>query len=144
VTKENIQNLTSLAGKRIATGPAQSAGFASGELIFSALEIPFLRVPVDGDDALLAIQNGTADAALILAQGSIAKSLHVLPLPLPPLLAKTYQTTSIMSRGKKIETLSVGLELVTLANSRNPDAKKFDAQLNSNSRPNIVPTGGEP
>ena len=37
VTKRENSNITSLAGKRIATGPANSAGFAAGELILGGL-----------------------------------------------------------------------------------------------------------
>ena len=124
ITRTEIKNITALAGKRIATGPAQSAAFASGELIFNALQIPFTRVAKQGEAAIAALQSSQADAALILGLEIPTSVLsngnyHVLSLPLPPQLSDIYQPSMLNSQdlpglvGKKdsIETLSSALVL---------------------------------
>jgi hypothetical protein len=146
LTNNSIKNLTKLAGKRIATGPAQTAGFASGELVFGALEIPFLRVPLEGKSAVKALQDGSADAALVLLRSDEIQNLKfkVLPLPLPSQLSENYSSTSILVEGKKIETLSVSLQLITLHSNQNANVKKFQSLLNETNSPTIIPTGGKP
>jgi ABC-type phosphate/phosphonate transport system substrate-binding protein len=146
LTNSTTKNLTSLAGKRIATGPAQSAGFAAGELIFAALEIPFLRVPQEGKAAIAALQNRTADAALVLMNDADVQDLKLkaLPLPLPMQLSKTYQTTTVNVLGRKIDTLSVPLQLITLHSNQSKAVKSFQALLTQNIDPTIIPKGGKP
>jgi TRAP-type uncharacterized transport system substrate-binding protein len=88
LARGDITGLTSLAGKRIATGPAQSSGFATGELILGALGLPFTRVPTDGAGAIAALERGEADAALVLGIQNLAvlkkpAEYRVISLPLP-------------------------------------------------------------
>ena len=66
VARKQIANLTGLAGRKIATGPAQSGGFATGELVLGSLGIPFARIAETGAAALISLQDGRADAALVL------------------------------------------------------------------------------
>jgi TRAP-type uncharacterized transport system substrate-binding protein len=146
LVKPEITNLTKLAGKRIATGPAQSAGFASGELIFSTLEIPFLRVPMQGANALKAMQDGSADAALVQLDDEHLQNIKfkILPLPVPSKLADTYGSKIISVQGKKLETLTVALQLITLHTNQNANVKAFQALLSQAIPPTIIPTGGKP
>ena len=94
VARREISNVTGLAGQRISTGPAQSAAFATGELLLGSLGVPFTRVAASGPAALVALTEGRADAALLLGTENLrnldAKLFHVLQLPLPKELQANY------------------------------------------------------
>jgi TRAP-type uncharacterized transport system substrate-binding protein len=95
LARKDITGLTSLAGRRIATGPAQSSGFATGELILGALGLPFTRVPMDGTGAIAALEKGEADAALVLGVQNLAAlktpaEYRIISLPLPKDVENTY------------------------------------------------------
>lgn len=124
VSRRSIGNVAGLAGKRIATGPAQSAAFATGELLFNAMNISFARVAKQDDAAIEALNSGEADAALFLGTELSTAALsdgrfHVLNLQIPPSLAGIYQPAILTSRelpglvtGKQsVETLSASLTL---------------------------------
>jgi uncharacterized protein len=138
VARQGLNNITALAGKRIATGPAESSGFATGELLFGALEVPFLRVPAQGENAIAALLAGKADAALVLGT-QIAKSaladprFHVVSLPLPPQLAQIYQAAELTTKSETIETISTSLTLAVFDWPRNSARynilKRFETQL---------------
>ena len=141
IAKNDIKNITALAGKRIATGPAQSAAFASGELIFNALQIPFTRVAKQGESAIEALQSSKADAALILGTEISTASLsngdfHILALPLPPQLSEIYQPAMLNAqdlaglngKNEAVETLSSALVLALFDRPR--DAAHVQALKN--------------
>jgi TRAP-type uncharacterized transport system substrate-binding protein len=124
VARKNIANITALAGKRIATGPAYSANFAAGELIMGAMEIPFLRVAQTQDAAIEALAKGKADAALVLGTPKNLALLrnnefHILPIVMPPELSKIYTSNTLSNRdvpgllanGQKIESIQTQLLL---------------------------------
>ena len=121
IARRDIANVEGLAGKRVATGPAQSAAFATGELVFNGLNIQFTRVAKQDDAAIDALNNGEADAALILGTDISTAALsdgrfHVLKLQVPPQLAKIYQPAILTSR--ELPGLVVGkLSVETLATS---------------------------
>ncbi len=124
IARRDIAKVESLAGKRIATGPAQSSAFATGELLFNGLNIEFTRIAKQDEAAIEALNNGDADAALILGTDISTAALsdgrfHVLKLQVPPQLAKIYQPAILTSRelaglvvGKQsVETLATSLTL---------------------------------
>ena len=124
IARRDIATIEGLQGKRIATGPAQSAAFATGELIFNGLNIQFTRVAKQDEGAIDALNNGDADAALILGTDISTAALsdgrfHVLKIQVPPQLAKIYQPAILTSRelpglvvGKQsVETLATSLTL---------------------------------
>ena len=124
IARTDIKNVTALAGKRVATGPAQSAGFATGEILFGALEVPFLRVPQQGELAVAALVSGQADAALVLGTSFQKLALsggrfHVLNVAMPPSLVEIYQPAiltaetlpGLIAPGKTIESVSASLIL---------------------------------
>ncbi len=138
IARHGIDNVTALAGKRIATGPAQSAGFATGELLFGSLEIPFLRVPLQGESAIDALISGKADAALVLGAdvGKFAlkdERFHVLSVPLAPQLAETYRAITLTVNGKKLDTVATSLVLAVFDWPPNSPhyatLQKFESQL---------------
>lgn len=138
VARRGLENVTMLAGKRIATGPAQSSGFATGEMLFGALEIPFLRVPVQGHSAIDAVLAGKADAALVLGSDVANKALqderfHLISLPLPPQLSETYHVSTLTVNGKKIETVATTLMLAVFdwprSSPRYATLQRFEKQL---------------
>ncbi len=94
VARKQITNLTGLAGRKIATGPAQSGSFATGELVLGNLGIPFARVAESGVAALNSLEEGRADAALVLGTIGLksldARKFHVLTLPVPKDLQSHY------------------------------------------------------
>ena len=101
ISTRNIPNLTALAGKRIATGTADSASFASGELLMGAMEVPFLRVPAAQEGAVDALLAGQADAAFFVGLpsniGKLNRNFRVLSLVLPKELSTTYQAAKLSS-----------------------------------------------
>lgn len=138
IARRGLDNVTALAGKRIASGPAQSAGFVTGELLFGAFEIPFLRVPSEGEDAIAALMAGKADAALVFGMDLAKLALkddrfHILSLSLPPQLDTIYQTSTLQFGGQKIETVSTSLTLAVFDWPKNSPhynvLKRFNTQL---------------
>jgi uncharacterized protein len=137
ISKQSIPNVAALAGKRIATGPAQSAAFATGELILSGLNISFTRVAKQDEAAVNALINGEADAALILGTEISTSGLsdgrfHVLKLQATPDLAKIYQPAILTSQqlpglvvGKQsVETLATSLTLAVMDKPQDSTHKK--------------------
>ncbi len=137
IAKRNISDVSGLSGKRIATGPAQSAAFATGELVLGGLNIPFTRVAKQGEAAVNALINGEADAALILGTEISTSGLsdgrfHVLKLEASSELAKIYQPAIITARdlpglvvGKQtVETLATSLTLAVVEKPRDGEHQK--------------------
>jgi uncharacterized protein len=125
LAKRNVENLASLNGKRIATGPTGSAGFVAGELLFNASNIEFARLPVEGSSALAALLKGQADAALVSAEDAAeiridVTQFHVLPLALPASLAATYSPAILNSdalpqmlrAGETVETVATPMAIM--------------------------------
>lgn len=145
VTRADVPNLTALAGKRIATGPANSAGFASGEIVFGGLGLPFVRVPKDGKLAVEALKRGEADAVLLHGLDALDGSLdsakyHVLGLTTSqnsdaghvPALVDAADLQGLLPQGQSLETVSTALVLVVFkwpANSPKAAKIKFFSQV---------------
>jgi hypothetical protein len=131
VTRKDVKTLTALAGKRIATGPADSAAFATGELVLGGMGLPFKRVAKSGALALAALQAGDADAALLLGLEHLQASFdtqkfHVLGLAAPATLPDVYAPILLepaqlrgLSGDQSFETISVALTLVSPRKPRN-------------------------
>jgi ABC-type amino acid transport substrate-binding protein len=124
ITRIDVPNLTALAGKRIATGPANSAGFASGEILLGGLGLPFVRVPLDGNAAIAALKRGEADAVLLQGLEALDGSLdpaqfRVLGLttaqgaasPHAPALIEAAELQGLLAEGQSLETVSTALVL---------------------------------
>ncbi len=124
ITRIDVPNLTALAGKRIATGPANSAGFASGEILLGSLGLPFVRVPQDGTSAVAALQRGEADAVLLQGFEALDGSLdpakfRVLGLSTAqgsgiahaPALVEAADLQGLLPEGQTLETVSTALVL---------------------------------
>ncbi len=139
ITKTETQSLTDLAGKRIATGPAQSSGFATGELVLGALGLPFTRVPMDGAGAIAALERGDADAALVLGTQNLAvlksaANYKILPLPLPKDIEGIYAPSILADaeierygiKSAPIDTIATPLVLAVYNwSSKNPHSDVF-------------------
>ena len=124
VARREISNVAGLSGKHIATGPAQSAAFATGELLFNAMNISFSRVAKQDEDAIDALNSGQADAALFLGTALSTAALsdgrfHVLRLQIPASLSKIYQPAiltahelpGLVNGNQSVETFSASLTL---------------------------------
>ena len=131
VSKRGINNVAELAGKRIATGPAQSAAFATGELLFNALNIPFTRIAKQDQNAIDALIAGEVDAALILGTDISTAALsdgrfHVLSLQIPQQLSKIYQPAiltahelpGLLRQKQSVETVAASLTLAVFNRPR--------------------------
>ncbi len=134
VTHTSIPSLTMLANKRLCTGPAQSAAFATGELVFGTLGVPFVRVPKSHSEGLAALQRGDADGALLLGADALTKAgalnnFHILPLPVPQGLEQVYEAHTLDGKdlpglptnGPKLDTISTSLVLATSTIRRNAE-----------------------
>ena len=141
VTKRSIAHLTALAGKRIATGAADSASFASGELLLGAMEVPFLRVAQSQENAVEALIAGRADAALFvgvpLNLDKLGNGFHALPLVMPAQLSQIYKplhllakdAPNLISQNQTLESVSTSLILVVdgaAASARRQALKAFE------------------
>jgi TRAP-type uncharacterized transport system substrate-binding protein len=124
ITGRDNNTLTSLAGKRIATGPAHSATFATGELLLGGMSLPFQRVPKSGYDALSLLEDGVADAVLMVGTSQLRKKLdpqrfHILSLSAPADIADDYKSVRIPMSSllglseSDVETISTPLLLVS-------------------------------
>jgi uncharacterized protein len=130
VTRKEFPTLTSLANKRIATGPAHSAGFASGELLLGGLGLPFARLPRSGTEGLAALKANEVDAVLLqglhLLDGELdPQRFHVIGLSAPAVDATSYAPALIESAALKglsatdVETVSTSLVLAVLNAPKN-------------------------
>jgi TRAP-type uncharacterized transport system substrate-binding protein len=141
VTSRGNKTLTSLAGKRIATGPAYSAGFASGEILLGALGLPFLRVAKSGSDGLAVLKQGEADAVLLLGLDALDGTLdpakfHVLGIVAPPLENSPYAPALVEASALEglsdspaaTETVSTSLVLATI-NEKSSSPRKTRLEL---------------
>jgi hypothetical protein len=134
VTRKTNASLAALAGKRIATGPAQSAGFAAGEWVFGSGNMAFTRVAQAGNDALNALARKEADAALVFATEALRRmpnpeEYHVLPLPMNEALKDVYAPALLtadelgnLARAEApVETMAAALVLAVFDwDQRNP------------------------
>jgi uncharacterized protein len=131
IAKRGISSAADLVGKRIATGPAQSAAYATGELLLGGLNISYTRIAKQDDAAVNALINGEADAALILGTDISTSGLsdgrfHILKLEASPELAKIYQPAILTARelpgliigNQTIETLATSLTLAIVDRPR--------------------------
>lgn len=127
VARRDLADLSSLNGQRIATGPAGSAAYASGELVFSVNTVQFQRVPLAGQDGLRALAEGRADAALVLGRDTdftvlqeanrAGGGFHVLALPFAEALANTHSPVLIpasalpglLAPGSDVESVAAAL-----------------------------------
>jgi hypothetical protein len=136
ITRKNITTLTALAGKRIATGPAHTAAFATGELVLGGMGLPFRRVAKSGASALSALENGEADAVLLLGLEHLSSrfnvdGFHALGLAAPAALAEVYSPILLppeklrgLAKGQDFETITTALTLVALQKPRNAIQQK--------------------
>ena len=151
VARKEFKSLTSLAGRKISTGPAQSASFATGELLFGTFGIPFTRVAASGEAAVLALKKGQVDAALLLGTEALRigldkKRYHVLNLPLPAALKTQYAAIQLSSEQldgmAAVESISTTLTLAVFnwpKNSpRNTKLKRLAKLLFAESNPAIA------
>jgi uncharacterized protein len=124
VTRLDVANLTALAGKRIATGKADSAAFASGEILLGGLGLPFVRVAKSGAEAIALLKADAADAVLLQGLEALDGSLdpqryHVLGLTTTqsstqshvPALVDAAQLKGLLPKGGALETVSTALVL---------------------------------
>ncbi len=139
VARNDTAGLTALAGKRIATGPAQSSGFATGELILGALDLPFTRVPADGTGAIAALEQGEADAALVLGTQNLTalkkpSEYKIIPLPLPKDIEGNYAPAIVANTeierfgmtGGPVDTISTPLVLAVFNwSDKNPHSESL-------------------
>ena len=136
VTKRSIANVTALAGKKIATGAADTASFASGELLLGAMEVPFLRVAQSQESAVDALLAGRADGALFVGLPlnieKLGNGFHALPLVMPMQLAQIYKpihlaakdVANLVSQNQPLETVSTSLILAVNDAASAPDHRK--------------------
>ncbi len=124
IAKSSLSTLSSLEGKRIATGPVHSSSFATGEILFAALGMNFERVALSDNAAIAALRQDKADAVLLLGssfdQSILTKGdWQILPIPLLPILQQTYAPAmleaqdfpGLIDQGKTVETISSSLIL---------------------------------
>lgn len=127
LARKDIASVESLAGLRIATGPANSDEFVAAELVFDALGLNYERVATTGKNSITALLDGRIDAAVFTGAHSYqllkaikAKSgLHILPIPLPESLAGTYSPAildsstfpNLIAEGSVAETVAAALIL---------------------------------
>jgi ABC-type nitrate/sulfonate/bicarbonate transport system substrate-binding protein len=142
VARKDIANIAGLSGKRVATGPASSATFATGELVLGANNVSFLRVPLSGPDGLNALASGRADAALVLGKSPALASLpagqfHILALTTSPQMPSVYQPAllnaedapNLMKAGETVETLAPALVIAVPAKVRSQALTAFESEL---------------
>jgi hypothetical protein len=142
VTRQDIATVSQLAGKRVATGPATSAAFATGELILGAADISFLRVPLSGADGLKAMAAGRADAALILGASPELANLppgqfHLLSLTTSPQIPTVYQPAllnsadapNLMKPGETVETLASSMVIAVPSKAHSTALTSFESEL---------------
>jgi hypothetical protein len=124
ITRRENETITSLAGKRIATGAAHSANFAAGELLLGGLGLPFSRVPKNGAEAIALLKANSADAVLHVGTQGLDGALdparfHILGLSAPSEFTNTFPPALVAATSIKglangdVETVATSLVLAT-------------------------------
>ena len=125
VTRNGIETLGDLAGKRVVTGRTGGESFIAGEFLRGAISPPPELLPGDGLDALQAVAAGKADAAILvghrplpeLAAMGTQSGLHLIPLQAPkgfediyaPALISHSDYPQLIAEDHPVETVSAAL-----------------------------------
>ena len=98
IARKGIDSLADLGGKTVVTGRTSGEAFAAGEFLRDAAGTAAKTVPGDGAEAVRAVAEGRADAAILVGHKPLpelrgltsAQGLHLLSLEAPDGLSGTY------------------------------------------------------
>lgn len=125
-----VQSLASLNGKRLAIGSATHASYETSLTLIRALKLDVTVLPLNGDDAIAAVQDGSADAAILvgvsplpeLARLKPGSGLHLVAIPPGPALDEFYAPSLLTAKiypgllkpEESVETISSSLVIAAL------------------------------
>ena len=126
----SIQSLTNLNGKRLAIGSATHASYETSLTLIRALKLDVTVLPFNGDDAIAAVQDGRADAAVLvgvsplpeLARLKPGSGLHLVAIPPGPALNEFYAPSLLTAKlypgllkpDESVETISSSLVIAAV------------------------------
>ena len=152
VARTGINNIADLAGRKVATGSAESDSFLAADLVFSDASIQIERSSLGGRDALKAVSDGSVEAAVFTTAESAAllqsvepgSGLHLVPISATQGLAEIYspaiveqaQFPNLMQAGTATETVASALIVAVVewpkGSANDKKLKRFGASLFKN------------
>lgn len=121
---KDVTSLQDLSGRRIAIGTATDPSYVTSRFIMESAGIPFEKVPLGGSDAVRAVAEGEADAAVLVGEeplpelsGLKARNLRLIPVQAAGAAADAYAPAliahedypNLVKKGETIETVSMAL-----------------------------------
>lgn len=130
VARKGIETLGDLAGKTVVTGRTTGESFVAGELLRAAISPAPAILPGDGVDALRAVADGKADAAILVGHRPMpelvslgnANGLHLIAISVPsefsdvwaPSLISHADYPGLVAEDHPVETVSAALTLAVV------------------------------
>lgn len=130
LARDGVTSISDLAGRKVATGSAETDSFIAADLVFGDAGIQIDRSPLGGRDAIKALRDGTIEAAVFTTAESAAQlaaieagsGLHIVPISATQGLAEVYSPAiveaetfpTIMPQGSAIETVASALVIAVV------------------------------
>lgn len=122
IARAGVDSFADLSGKTIAIGSTGSSSYVAAQLLSAASGIAAKSIVADGADAVDAVMQGRADAAILvgrkpLAALGAAKGLHLIGVTAPMASQEGYSPSllshddypQLVGDGQTVETLSASL-----------------------------------
>lgn len=124
LARKDVSSLEQLAGLRVAVGPATDPSYISAQVLLSAANVSVEEVPLGGANAVRAVAEGQADAAILVGEeplaelsGLKARNLHLIPVPAlgpsaeyyAPALITYDDYPNLLKKGESVETVSTAV-----------------------------------
>lgn len=122
VARPDIASFDDLSGKTIATGSTGSASFVAAQMLSATAGISARSIVADGPDAVTAVIQGQADAAIIVGRTPLdalkdTTGVRLLSIAMPEVLQDGYSPAllshedypGLIAEGQTVETFSAAL-----------------------------------
>jgi TRAP-type uncharacterized transport system substrate-binding protein len=143
VARGGIASLAALAGKRVATGSTRSWSYVASHLILGLAGIAVEDAPLEGQQAVAALAEGSIDAAFLVGPKPLPElaalkspDLHLVPLEAPaeaadayaPVLLTAADYPGLIGKGQTVESVSSALLIAAFEWPRgSPQAEEISA-----------------
>lgn len=149
LARGEVAAVKDLAGRKVATGTANSDSFIAADLIFGDQQVAIERVALQGAAAIRALREGSIDAAVLVtaeSQAALAaiepgSGLRILPVSASETLAEVYspsildaaQYPGLLPQGSAVETVAAAIVLAVFdwprASKNAEKLRRFDKAL---------------
>jgi TRAP-type uncharacterized transport system substrate-binding protein len=134
VARQGLNSLADLGGKTVVTGNTASESFVAGQFLIAGIQPPPKLLAGEDGDAVRAVADGRADAAIVMGRKPLApllalgarKGLHFIDVMQPEDLKETYAPAllshedypQLIPAGRQVETVSSSLVIAVFNSKR--------------------------